>query len=180
MNMSKTNLTKSDMKHLPKVNGDDFKESCAYYTELIFTKTDKTTAFRLAFPDRYKKAISNAGDNDKLIASKIKKGINTVESSAFMKECFYTANKHWWMKFMGKKQRVFEKLYEDAISDDIDIKDRHNASKIFLAHIPDAPKEDTIKVEVKVGSDEFKSMLMQKKKLIHNTANEDIIDAETE
>jgi len=81
---------------------------------------------------------------------------------------------------MGKKQKVFEKLYEDAISDEIDIKDRHNASKIFLAHIPDAPKEDTIKVEVKVGSDEFKSMLMQKKKLIHNTANEDIIDAETE
>lgn len=168
------------MKNLPNANGDEFKESCAYYTELVFTKMSKENAFKAAFPDKYKQAVDRAGGNDRVVNANIKKAINSVEGSKFMKDCFYAANKHWWMKFLGKKQDVFEKLYEDAMDDELAARDRHNASKIFLAHIPDAPKEDKVTVEVKVGSDEFKNMLMDKKRQLMNAANEDIIEVETE
>jgi len=177
--IKRTNLTKNDMKHLPNTNGDNFKEQCAYYTELVFTKHNKTESFRIAFPDKYQQAIDRAGGNNNVVNANIKKAINQVENSKFMQECFTVANKHWWMKFIGKKQQVLEKLYDDAISDELDIRDRHNASKLFMSYVPDAPKEEKVTVEVKVGSDEFKNMLLEKKRLLHSTANnEEIIDAE--
>lgn len=172
------NLTKADMKKLPKINGNEFKESCAYYTELIFTKTDKREAFKKAFPDKYQLAIERACGNPNLIEAKIKKGINQVESSAFMQECFYAANKHWWMKFIHKKNDIYEKVYDTATDDTESTRDRLNAAKIFLQFAPDTPKEEKITVEVKVGSDEFKNMLLEKKKQIHNAANESIEDVE--
>ena len=54
MKITRTNLTKNDMKNLPSINGDEYKEQCAYYTELVFTKMNKVEAFKKAFPDRYK------------------------------------------------------------------------------------------------------------------------------
>ena len=172
---TKSLLTKHDMKNLPVINGDDFKESCALYTELVFTKHSKEEAYKIAFPDKYNNIVS-MGSN--VLNANLKKAINQLERTKFVQECFYNANKHWWMKFMGKKNDIFEKLYNDALSDDIDIRDRHNASKIFLTFIPDAPKEDKVVVEVKVGSDEFKDMLLEKKRLLYSAANESIEDAE--
>lgn len=178
--IKRTNLSKSDMKNLPSVNGDEFKEACAYYTELVFTKTNKIEAFKKSFPDKYKDCVDKSNGNSNIATALIKRSIYSLERTQFMQECFYQGNKHWWMKFLGKKQRVFEKLYEDAVSDDVDIRDRHNASKIFLSYVPDAPKEDKLTVEVKVGSDEFKSMLQEKKRMLYSAANEDILDAEVD
>lgn len=166
------------MKNLPPINGDAYKESCAYYTELIFTKHDKVDAFMLAFPDKYKE-IKSYSATDNIFNANITKTINQVERSKFMQECFNAANKHWWMKFLGKKQDIYEKVYQTALDDNESTKDRLTASKIFLAHVPDAPKEEKLTVEVKVGSDEFKNMLMEKKRLLHKAAN-DVIDAEIE
>ena len=176
--MARGNLTKADMKHLPAHNGDPFKEAAAYYTELVFTGTKKREALKQAFPDKYNHAVNKAAGNKNLIAPNISRAISLLERSKFVQDCFNQANKHWWMKFMTKKQDIFTKLYDDALNEDLETRDRHNAAKIFLAHIPDAPKEDKITVEVKVGSDEFKAQLAEKKRLIHNIANETIEDAE--
>lgn len=176
--MARGNLTKADMKHLPAHNGDPFKEAAAYYTELVFTGTKKKDALKEAFPDKYDNAIKKAAGNKNLIAPNLAKAVAMVERAKFVQDCFNQANKHWWMKFMTKKQNVFEKLYKDALDEDLDTRDRHNAAKIFLAHIPDAPKEEKITVEVKVGSDEFKAQLAEKKRAIHSIANETIEDAE--
>ena len=176
--IKRTNLSKSDMKHLPKVNGNDFKEKCAYYTELIFTRVSKPEAFKTAFPDKYEKVLANTKD-DRFIKANIAKAINQVEQTEFMQECFYAANKHWWMKFLGKKQEIFENVYEMAMDKEASARDRLSASKIFLDHVPDAPKETNINVKVEVGSNEFKDMLLEKKQALMSAAN-DIIDVETE
>lgn len=180
MKITRTNLTKSDMKNLPSVNGDEYKEQCAYYTELVFTKMNKIEAFKKAFPDRYKDALDKTGGNPSVVNANIAKEINKIERSKFVQECFYSANKHWWMKFLGKKQDIYEKLYDTAMDDEESTQNRLNASKIFLQFIPDAPKEDKVIVEVKVGSDEFKDMLLEKKRALYNAANntDDIIDGE--
>ena len=167
------------MKNLPSINGDEYKEQCAYYTELVFTKMNKVEAFKKAFPDRYKEALDKTGGNPSVVNANITKEINKIERSKFVQECFYSANKHWWMKFLGKKHDIFEKLYNDAMDDNLEVKDRHSASKIFLGYVPDAPKEDKVTVEIKVGSDEFKDMLAQKKRQLYMVANdssEDIIE----
>jgi hypothetical protein len=75
------------------------------------------------------------------------------------------------MKFLGKKQNIMEKVYDTAMDDSERTGDRLNAAKIFMQFAPDAPKEDKITVEVKVGSEEFKQMLNQKKKELHSAAN---------
>lgn len=179
MKITKTNLTKNDMKHLPNINGDKYKEQCAYYTELVFTKMDKIEAFKQSFPERYQTAIDNANGNNGLINANVTKEINKLERNKFVQECFYSANKHWWIKFLGKKQDIYEKLYETALDDNERTSDRLNASKIFLSYIPDAPKDDKITIEVKVGSTEFKDMLLEKKRELYNAANsEDIIEGE--
>jgi hypothetical protein len=176
----RSNLTKNDLKNLPNPNGNEFKEQCSYYTELIFTNHSRTEALKLAFPDKYQKAIMDAKGNDKMVNMNVRKQINQVENSSFTKECFSVANKQWWMKFIGKKQNVLEKLYSDAISDDLEVRDRHNASKLFLTYLPEMQKEDKLTVEVKVGSSEFKDMLTEKKKQLYNAANQDIVDVEVE
>jgi hypothetical protein len=114
-----------------------------------------------------------------LINANVTKEINKLERNKFVQECFYSANKHWWIKFLGKKQDIYEKLYETALDDNERTSDRLNASKIFLSYIPDAPKDDKITIEVKVGSTEFKDMLLEKKRELYNAANsEDIIEGE--
>ena len=180
--MAKANkplLSRHDMKNLPNVNGDEFKENCAIYTELVFTKVSKEEAFKMVFKDKYEKIIRDSNGSKLLEKALLSKGIQQLERTKFMQECFYTANKHWWMKFLGKKHDIFEKLYNDAMDDSLEVKDRHSASKIFLGYVPDAPKEDKVTVEIKVGSDEFKDMLAQKKRqlyMVANDSNEDIIE----
>ena len=181
--MAKANkplLSRHDMKNLPNVNGDEFKENCAIYTELVFTKVSKEEAFKMVFKDKYEKIIRDSNGSKLLEKALLNKGIQQLERTKFMQECFYTANKHWWMKFLGKKQDVYEKLYDTAMDEAESTQNRLNASKIFLQFIPDAPKEDKVVVEVKVGSDEFKDMLLEKKRALYNAANntDDVIDGE--
>jgi hypothetical protein len=166
------------MKNLPKFNGDPKKESYRYYTELIFTGTPKREAFKEAFPDEYEKVLA---DHPQMYEAVIGKRINTLERTKFVQECFTAANKNWWMRFMTKKQDIYENLYSIAMDEGEKTADRLAASKTFLQYVPDAPKEDiTVNVEVKVGSDEFKKMLDDKKRQLHSVANKDVIDVEVE
>jgi len=102
-----------------------------------------------------------------------------IEKGSFVQECFAVANKHWWTKFITKKQDIYENLYNTAMDTNEKTADRLNASKIFLANVPDAPKEEVkVNVEVKVGSDEFKKMLDKKKRDLHTAANGDVVEGE--
>lgn len=172
-------LTKQDLKNLPNPNGNPRKEAGRLYTELIFTGTSKRAAFEQCFPEDVQQLKDKY--EEKYYSREVSRAISRIERRDFVKECFTVANKDWWTKFILKKQAIYNNLYETAMDANEKTADRLNASKIFLSHVPDAPKEDIkVKVEVKVGSDEFKKMLDKKKRDLHSAANSDIIEAEIE
>lgn len=168
-------LTKKDLENLPNPNGNPQKEAARLYTELVFTGTPKRAAFEQAFPERVEELKEKF--DIKYYPREVSRAISRVERNKFTQECFNIANKDWWTKFITKKQDIYSELYNTAMNPDEKTADRLNASKIFLAHVPDAPKEEVkVNVEVKVGSDEFKKMLDKKKRDLHTAANGDIID----
>jgi len=172
-------LTKKDLKNLPKSNGDPRREQGRLYTELVFTGLSRRKAFEEVFPEKVEalKVKYPASAYPREVA----RMVHRIERGSFVQECFTIANKDWWTKFITKKQDIYENLYNTAMDKNEKTVDRLNASKIFLTNVPDAPKEDIkVNVEVKVGSDEFKKMLDQKKRELHGAANGNIIDVEGE
>lgn len=173
-------ITKEELKSLPKSPMDnESKQQILDYVNMVMEGSSRTNALKTVYPERYERAIERAGGNKAVIAANVKKEFNQVERSKYAQQLFTSAEKHWWMKFLTKKQKLYDKLYKIALDDDETTKNQISAAKVLLTCLPSAPREDKLEITHKVQADEFKAMLLDKKKQLYSAAN-DVIDVEVD
>lgn len=167
------------MKELPNSPiGSESKEQVADYVELVMNRVSRPKALKQAYPERYARAVSRASGNDKVVDANIKKEYNQIERSKYAQGLFTAADKMWWVKFLDRKQDIYDKLYDIATNDDEDTKDQISSARALLQYLPTAPREDKLEVTHKVHQESFKDMLNAKKKELHSAANGEAIDVE--
>jgi len=172
-------ITKEELKNLPKCPMDnETQQNTVEYVNMVMDGSSRAKALESAFPSRYERALSRASGNKNVVDANVKKEYNQIERSKYAQGLFVAAEKHWWMKFMTRKQKIYGKLYEIAMDDEQDTKDQIASSKALLQYLPSAPSENKLEVTHKVQSTDFKDMLLAKKKELHNAANAEAIDVE--
>lgn len=175
------NLTKQDIKDLPNSPiGNETKECVTQYVMLVYERVPKPDALKEAFPDRYQRAVDRAGGNQDVLNANIRKEINQVERSKYCRDIYASEHKDWWIKFLTKKEKVFENLVNIALDEGESARTRVEASRAFLQFAPEKAIENNVKVEVNVTGDDFKKTLLERKKALYDTATMDVIDVEVE
>jgi len=178
-------LTKQELKDLPNSPaGQESKKHIVSYVGHVMTGMTKTDALKLCFPERYERAMSRAKDADpdgkgkgNVVNANLSKEVNQVERSRLCKDLYNAEHKDWWIKFLVKKQKGFEILFDLGQDKDVSPRERINALNTMLTHLPEkAP--DAIKVEHSISEDDFKSNLLTMKKKLFDAANEAAIDVE--
>lgn len=176
-------ITKQELKNLPNSPvGDEKKEQVVEFVGYVMDRVPKEDALRKAYPERYKRAVERANGNASVVDANIRKEINQIERSAYAKSIYQAEEKTWWIKFLGKKHKSLETLYEIGEDEGEKARTRVEAIKVLLQFMPQAPQniEVTHKVE---GEISFVDQLAKKKRDLYklaNKADEDIIDAEVE
>jgi len=173
-------IDKHIAKKLPKIVENDEQKVYAEYVLDVLSGSKKGEALKAHFPDRYKRAIDKAAGNTKLHASNIKKEINHIERTKIVKKLYEEAHKNWWILFLEKKHKLYENLYGLALDESVIPRDRINASKVMLEHMPTFQEDINVKVEVKQSKEDFVQQLRDMQKSLHKTAiSEEVIDVET-
>lgn len=172
-------ITKEELAILPKCPMDsESKQNVVDYVSMVMEGKSRSKALKEAYPRRYERAVARAGGNKSVIDANIKKEYNQIERSKYAQQMFTSAEKHWWMKFLAKKQKIYDKAYGIAMDDEQDTKDQLTAMRMLMQYLPSAPKDDKLEITHKVHTDSFKEMLALKKKELHSAANDDAIDVE--
>ena len=166
---------------LPKMPHIETEKKALEYIDLIFTGTEKTEAFKIVFPDRYERIANRAKDFRRGVRATLLCAVREYEDGKYVKSLYTVGNENYFTKFIDKRTRLLDKLYDIAMDEDENMSYRLNASKTFLSSIPEADKKIVVShdVDVKVS---FKQMLENKQKELYDIANspEEIIDAELE
>lgn len=178
------NLTKKELKELPNSPaGNETKRNIAEYVSLVMSGKPKTEALKQALPDRYQRAEERAAENDNgkgkgsVLNANLQKEINQVERSQYAKDLYASEHKDWWIKFLGKKQKAFETLFEIGLDKRENARNRVDAIRTLLQHMPDKQQDIKVDVQVNAGQD-FKEMLKQKQNELYKIANGEVIDVE--
>lgn len=171
-------LSKAVLNELPSVFKDDKNLDYGEYVELVFSGIGKEEAFKRVFPERYRNAIKEAGNNEKLVNSKIWKHIGIIERTNVVKSAYEVAHQTWWTKFITKKQTLLENLYDIAVDANESTKDRINASRTALQYMPNMEQTLTVKIEDD-SKNEWLNRLAERKRELFKLANDkDVVDVE--
>lgn len=175
-------IDKHIAKKLPKIVQSEDDKKIAEYVLDVLSGSKKGEALKEHFPDRYKTAIDRAEGNTRLHASNIKKQINQIERTRVCKKLYEEAHKNWWILFLDKKSKLYENLFEMALDKSVIPRDRINASKVMLEHMPTFQEDINVKVEVKDNRKEFEEQLRAMQIKLHKTAlsEPEVIDVETD
>ena len=170
-------ISKHAIKALPKVSEEN---TILYmdYVQAVLTGKKKKDIFKELFPEEYKIAVDRADGNTRVVNANVKKAINALERRKDVKEMFATAHKHAWIGFLEKKNKLFENLYGMALDDNVIPRDRINASKVMLEHMPQFQEDINIKVEVKQTKEDFVMQLKEMQRSLQKTATQDAIEVE--
>ena len=174
-------ISKHVLKKLPKIEDP---ETSVYmdYVQGVLGGTPKGEVLKEVFPEEYEKAIERAGGNPKVIGANIKKAINGIERRKAVKEMFTIAQKHAWVTFLEKKNKLYENLYTMALNEDNLVRDRINSSKVMLEHMPSFQEDINVRVEVKQSKEDFvtnlRNMQLQLFRLANNKEDLDAMEAE--
>jgi hypothetical protein len=167
-------VDKMTLKKLSKVSLDEDRDRYRQYVELIFKGETKIDAMKEVFPDRYLK-VKDKGN------MAIGREVGLLERNNIVQDMYAVVHKTWWKDFIVKKQDMFSNLYDLAMDKENSPRDRINASKTLLQHIPEAPTEININsvVEHKISfEDKLKNMQRQLYKAANNIEEVEVIEHE--
>ena len=168
--MIQYHMTKQELQSYPKAPlGDKTKQAQIDYVLAIISGDSKEEAYARYFPDRYSKIKGNQ--------TRVRSAIYALENGDYVSGMMRTANKQAYSRFFGKVDKVLQKVYDIAMDDNIEVRDSLSAANTFMKHVPKAPEEIDIKVEVDVG-DQYKKMLEERHKYMLELANKDYVDVE--
>lgn len=171
-------IEKHIQKKLSKVVEDPEKGKYAEYVMLVLEGVKKGEAIKQIWPERYQRAIDNSSGNSKLIASNIKKEVNYIERTKICKELYGEAHKTWWVQFLEKKHRIYKNLYDLALDENVNARERVSASKVMLEHMPTFQEDINVKVEVKQTKEDFVNQLKEMQRQLHKQAVSNIEEVE--
>lgn len=169
------NITKKVSRSLSKVVDDPEKGKYAEYVLLVLEGMPKGEALKEVFPERYQKALDDTTGNGRIRGANITKQIRYIERSSICKELYEQAHKTWWISFLEKKNKLYENLYNMAMDEDINARERISSSKVMLEHMPSFKEDINIKVEVKQTKEDF---VLQLKEMQNSLAKQavEVID----
>ena len=172
-------LTKADIAMLPKSPvGSETKEKFAEYVQMVMNRVNKKEIIKIVFPERYERAVERASGKQSVIDANLTKEVNQIDRSVYVQELYASANKHWWITFLDKKQDLYENLYNISMDTGEETRDRISASRTLLQFLPEAPREDKLEITHKVQGEDFKSKLLEMKRELHSAANNSAIDVD--
>ena len=177
--MYRMRLTKSELKKLPKITGENADRQMEYVQDVL-RGTEKPEALKTHFPELYDLALERAKGNERVVKANITSQINTLERKAGVKKMYEVAHKHAWTNFVAKKHKLYENLYKMATDEDVSVRDRISSTKVMLDHMPKFEEDKTLVVEVKDGKQEFLDGLRKMQIELHKQANKDVIDVDAE
>lgn len=162
-------MKKVRQKLMESPRGDEKLEKIAEYVALVTSGVSKYKALKEVYPEKY--AECDTKRKKTLV-------INGIERNNYCKSLYADWDRRWHTSFYGKRHRIFERLYDISMDDNEQRKDSLAAMNTLLKYMPQAPHH--VDVDVKVdATDDFKKMLLAKKKELHKLANgEDVVDAE--
>jgi hypothetical protein len=164
-------------EELPNLPTKDTEHKAIEYVSLVFDGMDKIDAFKETFPARYDRLAKKATADRRNIKATVMSAINMYERGKYVASLYSMANEQYYARFVNKRTKLLEKLYDIAMSDDEKMSHRLVASKTFLGSIPEPKQEIVHKVEVDV-KDEFRRKLEERQKMLYSIANnEDIEEA---
>jgi hypothetical protein len=171
-------IDKHIAKKLPKIVESEEDKKIAEYVLDVLSGTKKGDALKEHFPDRYQIAVDRTEGNSRILGANIKKQITQIERTKVCKKLYEEAHKNWWILFLEKKHKLYENLYGLAMDDSVIPRDRINASKVMLEHMPTFQEDVNVKVEVKQSKEDFVAQLKEMQRQLHKQAVE-VIDVET-
>lgn len=173
-------ISKHALKGLPQIQDENTIVYMEYVQDVLANEKSREELLKEHFPDLYEAAIEKASGNPKVVNANIRKAINGIERRKDVKAMFAEANKHAWISFLEKKNKLYENLYGLAISEDVIPRDRINASKVMLEHMPIFQEDINVKIEVKQSKEDFVEQLRDMQRKLQKTAvPEEVIDVET-
>ena len=174
-------ISKHALKALPKIEDEMTSIYMDYAQDVLTMNKSKSELLKEHFPDMYEQAIERSNGNPRVVNANVTKAINSINRRKDVKAMFETANKHAWISFLGKKNKLYENLYGLALDEDVIPRDRINASKVMLEHMPTFQEDINVKVEVKQNKEDFVNQLKEMQRKLYVTAvSEDILDAEVD
>lgn len=179
MNAEDTQLMLSS--GLPKIPTKANEKSAIEYVSLVYDGMDKVQAYKTVFPDRHKRYSDKAKRDRRDVRATLMFHITQYESGKYVSSLYEVGSENYFTKFVDKKTRLLNKMYDVGMDEEESMRNRLVASKIFLSSIPEAKKDIKVNVEVDVKN-EFAMKLANRQKQLYNIANNenDILDAEVE
>ncbi len=164
-------MTKQELDSYPVAPlGDKNKEAQVNYVLAIIDGDSKEEAYAQFFPERYAKV---KGDKHRT-----RNAIYALEQGEYVQKMMSTANKQAYSRFFGKVNNVLQKVYDRAVSDDVDDMVALRAAEVFMRNVPKAQEDIVIKHEIDI-KDQYKQFLSDRKKFMTELANgSNIIDIE--
>lgn len=164
---------------VPKLPTNMNTKNAVEYVGLVYSGVDKVEAFRQVFPDKCKKIEDKAQKDRRDKVATLRYHIGIYERGKYVSSLYEVGAKNYFVEFVDKKTNLLNEVYDVAMDKEENMRNRLNASKIFLSSIPEAPKEVTVKHEVDVKND-FNKKLEERQRALYSIANNetDILDAE--
>jgi len=175
-------ISKHALKSLPKIQDENTMVYMEYVQDVLANEKSREELVKEHFPELYKEAVDKAGGNNRVVNANVKKVANQIERRKDVKAMFEVAHKHAWISFVSKKNKLYENLYDMAIDNDIQPRDRIHASKVMLEHMPTFKEDINVKVEVKQTKEDFVNHLREIQLSLQKTAvgnEQEIIDVQT-
>lgn len=168
-------MLKSGVPNIPtKID----EEKAVQYVSLVYQGMDKVEAYKEIFPDRYDRINSKAIKDRRNPRLTLLSHIAMYEKGKYVSELYAVGNENYFVQFVDMKTRMLYKLNDIFCDEGNKMKDRLNASKIFLSSIPEPIAKVKHEVEVDVTVN-FKQKLEERQKMLYSLANKtDIIEAE--
>lgn len=167
-------MKKKELKELPSITGSKYNEAHFDYVSMVVKGMEKTKAFKLAYPEKYAKAIDC---DDRFKEANLRRAVNTMDKNPVVMKMYNAQDKMLYTDFIHKKHKLLDRMYKKGMSDDLDEKDQIAATKVFMTFVPNAQKVDKVEVEV-TTKDDHRKMLLEKKRELYQVANDEVVDVE--
>ena len=172
-------MKKKQLKELPSITGKVHNEAHFEYVSNVVKGMKKTRAFELAYPDKYQK-LKDGGDA-RFFEANLRRSINTMDKNPIVEKMYNAQDKMLYTDFIHKKHKLLNRMYEQGMDDDLDVRDQQSATKIFMQFVPNIQRDLNINVDVNISrEDDHRKMLIERKKALHEIANSNVIDVEVE
>lgn len=163
-------------QELPNLPNKKVNHNAVEYIGLVYQGMDKFDAFKQVFPERFQRVYDRAISQRRNAKNAVLNDIGAYESGKYVQELYKLSQEHYWSHFIDKRTKLLNKLADQAMNDDLDIRDQHNAAKIFLGSVPEMKKEDKVVHEHKIVEDtQFMEQLKARKLALRKLADDDDI-----